>query len=356
MDIGSADLRAARAACRRWLPDVDFGIRAMSHAGFSGGGVYVVDFAGAERWVLKSLPGGTATARVELVHRLMRHAREAGVAEVPPVRTLPDGSTTVAVGGTRWELVRFVRGDPIDAPSAAEAAAAGDAVARLHRALAMCPGLPARVDRAPSVVRRRERARRLLAAPWRSRLHRRHAGAAGRSRLAAAVTARLERGCRIFAAAEGPVALARVAARRPEAVPLQAVIRDLRCDHVFYAPGETGMVAGIIDYHAAGVDTPATDLARLIGSWRHPDEAGHTVRAYESVRSLSETERSLIPWLAATAEVFGLDNWFRWVLDDGRRFVDPDAVLGRIDRLLESLPHALTELASSTTGAANVGD
>jgi hypothetical protein len=46
-------------------------------------------------------------------------------------------------------------------------------------------------------------------------------------------------------------------------------------------------------------------------------------------------------FLAASGIVFGLDNWFRWVLEEGRRFDDATAVTGRVDRLLGTLPAAL---------------
>jgi hypothetical protein len=59
--------------------------------------------------------------------------------------------------------------------------------------------------------------------------------------------------------------------------------------------------------------------------------------------------------LHAAGVVFGLDNWFRWVLEEGRTFSDPTAALLRADRLLAALPVALQELATigtvSETGA-----
>jgi len=39
--------------------------------------------------------------------------------------------------------------------------------------------------------------------------------------------------------------------------------------------------------------------------------------------------------------VFGLDNWFRWTLEEQREFPDTQSVLARIDRLLEELERAL---------------
>ena len=62
--------------------------------------------------------------------------------------------------------------------------------------------------------------------------------------------------------------------------------------------------------------------------------------AYESLRPLG-ADRRLVPWLDATATIFGLDNWFRWVLVEGRRFERSARVVARVDRLLESLPEAV---------------
>jgi Ser/Thr protein kinase RdoA (MazF antagonist) len=112
-------------------------------------------------------------------------------------------------------------------------------------------------------------------------------------------------------------------------------------------------VAGIVDYHAAGVDTPATDLARLLGSWRGEAVGGlvagwpAALAAYEAVRPLTVAERSLVPWLHATGVVFGLDNWFRWTIEEGRQFAGVHAVLDRIERLSARLPAALEWLGTS---------
>ena len=48
-----------------------------------------------------------------------------------------------------------------------------------------------------------------------------------------------------------------------------------------------------------------------------------------------------MPWLDATAVILGLDNWFRWTLDEQRVFADPARVQGRIDRLLRRLKSAI---------------
>jgi hypothetical protein len=65
------------------------------------------------------------------------------------------------------------------------------------------------------------------------------------------------------------------------------------------------------------------------------------IDAYEALRPLRESERHLVPFLAASGVVFGLDNWFRWIFEQGRRFSDQPAVASRVERLTAALPAAL---------------
>jgi Ser/Thr protein kinase RdoA (MazF antagonist) len=127
------------------------------------------------------------------------------------------------------------------------------------------------------------------------------------------------------------------------------VLRDVWSDHMLFADGGD-RVSGIIDYHAAGIDSPATDLARLLGSWslagecREPslvDAWRDALNAYERVRPLAPVERRLVPWLHATGVIFGLDNWFRWTLEERRTFPDAGRVRERMKRLVAALGSAL---------------
>jgi homoserine kinase type II len=132
------------------------------------------------------------------------------------------------------------------------------------------------------------------------------------------------------------------------------VFRDVWADHVFFDRKQPALVTGFIDLHAAGVDTPATDIARLLGSWKSPwpGDGGWATRwepaiaAYENLRPLSAAERKAVPLFHASAVVLGLDNWFRWVLEEGRSF-PVAAALGRVDWLLNGLPEALQALSSA---------
>lgn len=295
--------------------------------------------------VLKAFAIGTQRDRAAWVHALMRHLARAGIGAVPDLLVARHGDTIVTdARGTHWELVRFVDGRATDEPSVAEAVAAASVLARLHVAAATLPETPVVRGPSPGIAMRIERARVLQARPWRARLT---------SAAPAALASRFARATEAFARHGGADALEAVARTAPPELPLQAVLRDIWSDHMLYARDRPATVAGIVDYHAAGVDTPATDLARLFGSWRPPAAGGAAdlwsaaLAAYEGVRPLSATERALVPWLHATGVVVGLDNWFRWTLEEGRRFAAPGRVLGRIDRLSSQLPGALKLLRSS---------
>jgi Ser/Thr protein kinase RdoA (MazF antagonist) len=242
-----------------------------------------------------------------------------------------------------------VPGAPVEMPTQAQAEAALATLARIHLAAAAWPESPPSRGPSPGIDRRIEQAQRLLADPWAGR----------RSRLSGAAEAALPghgaelRGLFDAAiagfAACGTRAVGRIARCGPTPVLAQAVLRDVWSDHVLFVGGGD-VVGGIIDYHAAGIDTPATDLARLLGSWRAAATGCDgplaarwptAVAAYERHRPLAAGERRLIDVLHASAVVFGLDHWFRWTLEERRAFGRPDLVLGRIGRLLEELPSAL---------------
>jgi len=320
-------------------------VAALPVSGSSGAPVRLVRPHGSgEAVVLKAFAAGTPRRRAAWVHALVRHLAAAGVREVPTLAVARDGDTLVTdADGTHWELAEFVPGFTTDEPTAAQAAAAAETLARVHVAAATLPGTaPARAA-AAGIATRIERARILLERPWHARPSPSSGPLAERQRHAS----------EIFARHGGPVALTRVAGFQPEDVTVQAVIRDVWSDHVLYASDRPATVAGIIDYHAARVDTPATDLARLLGSWRTGAAGGlpggwpAALAAYAAVRPLTGAERALVPWLHATGVVFGLDNWFRWTIDERRRFASPAAVLARIDRLSTQLPAALDWLRVS---------
>jgi Ser/Thr protein kinase RdoA (MazF antagonist) len=306
--------------------------------GLSGARAWAVDHDG-HRFVLKSFATSAGREHAAWVHAFMRLVRAAGVLQVPMIVAAPDGETLQAdEGGSLWELLQWMPGNATTKPSGRQAAAAADVLARAHRAAGAWPACPRRVGHSPGVLHRVARARALLARPWATRLDATYRGP---------LREQFERAIAIFAAVGGGQAVARVAEWESRAVVMQPVLRDIWSDHVLFV-GE--QVAGVIDWHAAGIDTPATDVARLVAGWAVDQE---TMRAfldsYSAIRPLSGDEVSLVPFLRDTGILFGLDNWFRWIVEESRLFADIKKAEARVDFLLSALPGAVRNLVRSVS-------
>jgi Ser/Thr protein kinase RdoA (MazF antagonist) len=92
----------------------------------------------------------------------------------------------------------------------------------------------------------------------------------------------------------------------------QPAIRDIHHDHVLFTGDE---VTGIIDFGAMRMDTPLTDVARLVGSLAGDDHEARqfALDAYAELRALSEADRKLVDLLDETGLVLGAMNWLTWL-------------------------------------------
>jgi Ser/Thr protein kinase RdoA (MazF antagonist) len=319
--------------CRHWFVAAPEAIHPIASSGWSGVPVLAVTAAGRE-YILKRFTEGTTRRRAEWVHALLAHCGAACPAIVPEVIRGRDGGTLHedAAGGL-WELVVRGPGEPCDDPTPARRAAAAAALASLHAAAEKFSAhVPYRAA-SPGVDRRRAQLAALLVRPWNTWPAHDASGD---------MPERLRRAAALLAAHGNAAYLARIAALDPGAVVVQPVLRDVWAEHVLFLGDH---VAAVIDWHASGIDTPATDIARLTGSW--PAAAEHRLgflEAYAGVRPVSEAERRLVPYLDTTGVICAIDNWLRWTLEEQRRFTDGQRVRERIDRLLARLPEALDEL------------
>ncbi len=325
-----------RAMCWRWY-GTDVAATPLV-GGLSGARAWAVDHDG-HRFVLKSFATSASREHAAWVHALMRLVRSAGVLQVPMTVAAPDGETLQAdEGGSLWELLQWMPGNATTKPSGRQAAAAADVLARAHQAAAAWTACPRRVGHSPGVLHRVARARDLLARPWATRLDATYRGP---------FREQFERAITIFAAVGGGQAVARVAEWESRSVVMQPVLRDVWSDHVLFVGDQ---VAGVIDWHAAGIDTPATDVARLVGGWAVDQETMKAfVDSYSAIRPLSGDEVSLVPFLRDTGILFGLDNWFRWIVEESRLFADINKATARVDFLLSALPGAVRNLARSVS-------
>lgn len=330
-----------------WCGGEAVSVAPLPASGFSGSRTYLVDRAGGGKWVLKNFGDHVTLRRAEWIHAFLAHLREQGLATVPRVAPLPataahPSGNTLAVGddGAMWELVEFLPGQPRSTPCPHEVAAALAALGQLHAAAAILPHAAAVVEPSKGVERRVAQAARMLAVPWRE------ISSPASDHTLCNVATRLRTAVEIFETGGGRATLATLAAVGPVPVRVHAVLRDVWSDHVLFH--DDGRVSGFIDFHAAGRDTSATDIARLLGSWTADpaivsptDHWQAAVGAYAPDRPLTPRERRFIDWLHASAVICGLDNWFRWLFLERRRFENEHRMLAQIDRLLAHLPNAL---------------
>lgn len=343
-----------RRLCETWLATREFSLEPMA-GGFSGSPLHLVRTAGAAH-VLKAFAPGTSPGRARFVHALMRHLRERGVTEVPTLLEAPDGASFRAdCEGRLWELQSFVAGQPLTNPSLQQVGVALAALARLHAAAARMPENPPDSGPSPGIVRRIEQARAWLARPW--HVLRDAADGAVAGPLTTLIRQRLLAADELLETAGGGRIIAAIAVVEPRPLPRQAVLRDVWSAHVLFDPFARDHVTGIVDFHAAASDTPAVDVARLLGSWMTADATApewwaERLAAYAAAHPAA-ADGPLVRFLAATGILFGLDNWFRWVLEEGRTFDRPAAVAARLDWLVSRLPTALDVLAG-TVGPSRV--
>ncbi|MGL6097776.1 MAG: phosphotransferase, partial [Fimbriiglobus sp.] len=133
----------------------------------------------------------------------------------------------------------------------------------------------------------------------------------------------------------GP-ALAAVRPFAVTAVPVQPCLRDIWHDHILF----TGdVVTGVVDYGAIGEDHPAADVARLLGDLTGADR-GRTAFAVDAYRAAGGNPGVTEPFVTALADaglVGGLVGWLDRLATGLPANVEPDAVFGRIRRLLARL-------------------
>lgn len=345
---GVADV--PRRLVARWFPSgaVVFPLA----GGFSGSPIVLVRAPGHCACVLKSFPEGTDRPHAEWIHDVVRHLRAGDLLGLVPARfPATDGTSIVeSDDGRLWEMAAYVDGYAVASPSQTQMRAAMQAIARVHDCLASLATEPPRLAQSRGFAERLGRARLLLSRPWRTLL----TTPSPKVAFSFPVEPLLARACDAFDAHGGTRILDHLVHVDVPSVTCQVVLRDIWNEHILFDPVQASRIAAILDVHAMGIDAPATDLARLLGSWL-PCESSvaeswwqNAIDAYGSVRPLGSTERQLVPVLAATSIVFGLDNWFRWTLEEGRTFSEPKRVLSRIERLVDCLPPALKTLTRTT--------
>ncbi len=291
--------------------------------------------SGSELWRVEARAGplmvrawpknGPTRATLDQIHRRLIQARRIDYLAVP-VPGL-DGSTWVEVEGRFWEMTPFLPGlaDLGRPPTRSHLASMCQTLAEFHGEFAA----QTVSGRSPGLIARSRELNRLIAGEFaefqsaldRSRDDPRQPTALRWLHRARQVAPRLA--APLSQAAERTLAL-------------QPCIRDVRPDH-FLFEGDT--LTGLVDFGAMGVDSVATDLARLLGETvgRVESDRKFAVEAYHGVRPIGDDDRAMIAEFEAANALLGGARWVRWHFVEHRRFADPDAVVQGLNRTLARL-------------------
>ena len=308
-------------------------LRPVEHFGFSGSQLWKVDRGPLPPLSLKRWPAShPPPARLPWIHGVLRRAHEAGLDFIPQSQSTRHGQTTCEADGSTWELMAWLPGEveERDPPPRRRVEAAFRALARFHQVTAdfatnhlVAPAFTVRYARwlelsqggCTNIARRvatrsipeiDDLARQWLATPQVD-VH----------------SDPLRLGEQLRAAAQLPLRL-------------QPAIRDIWRDHVLFTGDE---VTGFIDFGAMKIDTPLTDLARLIGSLAKNDSAlrAAALGAYAKILPLESRDRELIELLDRTGRLIAGWNWLQWLYVEDRQFPSLVAVRERLSELLGAL-------------------
>ena len=249
------------------------------------------------RYVLTLFERRAPEADLPYFLSLMEHLAAAGFPAPQPIRRRDGGLLSMGAGKPA-AIGSFLSGDWPRQPTAADAAIAGAALARLHGAAGDFQG---------------SRGNALGAADWRP-LFARSAAEADRVRpgLAEAIASALDD----------------ILARWPKGLPAGACHLDLFPDNLFVADGR---LSGVIDFYFAATEAYAYDLAIAMNAWCfdgagrwQTDRAAALQAGYERVRPLEAAERAALPVLLEGAAMrFLLTRLFDWLFPAPGALVRP---------------------------------
>jgi homoserine kinase type II len=275
--------------------------------------------------------------RLKFIHSVLHHAALRGVSFIPVPVTTREGVSFVHHAGHLWQLERWMPGsaDYEQSPRIEKLRAAMRALAQFHvatRNIEQSARDISIVSEAESATAHAATSRRL--SQLRELSHR------GTNELARAITDKiwpeLAPLARQFVAACPIVAQVAIEMLEPFAgvpLPLQPCLRDIWHDHILFTGDE---VTGIVDFGAVDVDTPATDIARLLGSLVGDDSEGWQtgLAAYLAVRPVSSEELLAAHALDKSGTILAGCNWIRWIYVEERWFGNRQQVIDRFRKIL----------------------
>lgn len=300
-----------------------------SAGGFSGARFWRIATHSGELCLRRWPPEHPSPERLAWIHSVLRHAAAHGFDRLPVPLTTCDGNSWVERGGALWELSPWMRGraDFSAAPTRERLRDALRSLAQFHRAVESFG--PRQLGNSQSVRERWEQVARLCSGEIRL------LSAAVRSKPIEMLQEPAMRLLELFDRAAEPIARSLSEASTWQ-VPLGPCLRDIWHDHVFFGGDR---VTGFVDFGTMRVDSVAGDIARLLGSLAGDDLQSWRdgVSAYETVRPLNETERSMIPVFDHSGTLLAGTNWLDWIYRQQRQFGDLSRVRERLAGIVNRL-------------------
>ncbi len=135
-----------------------------------------------------------------------------------------------------------------------------------------------------------------------------------------------------------PSLIARMRSVVCRSVPLQICHGDLWHDHLLFT-GER--VSGLIDFGNLRLESPSSDVARLLGSLSGDDSTQWQIGldAYQRLHSLTPAEHALLGVFDQSTVLLSGINWLRWIYIDRRQFTPWPRVEKRLKGIMARLNH-----------------
>jgi Ser/Thr protein kinase RdoA (MazF antagonist) len=299
--------------------------------GFSGARLWRLDSPYGPLCLRRWPPGHPDQQRLEFIQAVLWHVDQEGFRQIPLPLETQHRHGYVQYAGHLWELTHWLSGtaDYRQRPSTARLENALSALARFHVAAATFPLPESGPVASPGILERVVRLRELMNGRIDSlRL-------ATRNGAWPELAARGRELVELFSsAAPGVMSLLESAAQLR--VGLQPCIRDIWHAHVLFEGDE---VSGIVDFGSMRPGNVAADVARLLGSLACDDAADweHGLRAYQTVRRLSDDELRLAAAFDRSTVLMGGLQWLEWLYLEERVFSDPAGVLARVNEFVARL-------------------
>lgn len=120
-----------------------------------------------------------------------------------------------------------------------------------------------------------------------------------------------------------------------ERFPLTICWNDPRRENLLFIGDE---ISGLIDYGSLGIDFPAADLGRLLGSFlpNHPERWPTLLGSYDDAASAKRWARWAWHYFRAGTLIAAL-HWWEWHLLQKRPFANPQAAYDRWRYIVETL-------------------